>query len=83
MTRFVVRMAGEEDIEAWAALRHQLWPELDVEGHRAEILEALMEPDRLVAFFCLDSAGLSMAARPRQLPFWKALSLLRSPAARG
>lgn len=60
MTRFVVRMASEEDIEAWAALRHQLWPELDVEGHRAEILEALMEPDRLVAFFCLDSAGRSV-----------------------
>jgi aminoglycoside 6'-N-acetyltransferase I len=60
MTRFVVRMAGEEDIEVWAALRHQLWPELDVEGHRAEILEALMEPDRLVAFFCLDSAGRSV-----------------------
>jgi aminoglycoside 6'-N-acetyltransferase I len=61
MTRFVVRMAGEEDVEAWAALRHQLWPELDVEGHRVEIREALTEPDRLVAFLCLDAAGRAVA----------------------
>jgi aminoglycoside 6'-N-acetyltransferase I len=57
MTDFTVRLAGSGDLNAWAALRNQLWPELDVEGHRAEILEALTEPDRFVAFLCLDEVG--------------------------
>lgn len=61
MTGFAIRLAGYEDLEAWAALRHQLWPELDVEGHRAEIRKALTEPDRLVAFLCLDAAGRAVA----------------------
>lgn len=61
MTRFVIRVAGEENVEAWAALRHQLWPDLSLMGHRAEILEALTEPNRLVAFLCFDATGRAVA----------------------
>ncbi|MBC2774174.1 GNAT family N-acetyltransferase [Rhizobium sp. AQ_MP] len=57
MTGFFVRAGSGEDIDAWAALRHQLWPELDVEAHRTEIREALTEPNRLAAFLCFDAAG--------------------------
>jgi aminoglycoside 6'-N-acetyltransferase I len=57
MTDFTIRLARPGDLNAWSALRQQLWPELDVEGHRAEILEALTEPDRFVAFLCFDEVG--------------------------
>ena len=57
MTDFVVRPAGPGDLNAWSALRHQLWPELDVEEHQAEILQAFTEPDRFGAFLCFDEVG--------------------------
>lgn len=57
MTGFGIRRATEKDLEAWASLRHQLWPHLSLEGHRADIAEALSEPERLVAFLCLDPDG--------------------------
>jgi aminoglycoside 6'-N-acetyltransferase I len=54
---FTVRLAGPGDLNAWSALRQQLWPELDIEEHQAEILQALTEPDRFVAFLCFDDLG--------------------------
>ncbi|MFN7093684.1 MAG: aminoglycoside 6'-N-acetyltransferase [Allorhizobium sp.] len=57
MTGFGVRRATEEDLDAWASLRHQLWPHLPLEGHRAEIVDALAQPEKLVAFVCLSATG--------------------------
>jgi aminoglycoside 6'-N-acetyltransferase I len=57
MTGFGIRRATETDLEAWASLRHQLWQHLSLEGHRADIAEALSEPERLVAFLCVDTDG--------------------------
>ncbi|MFN7090204.1 MAG: aminoglycoside 6'-N-acetyltransferase [Allorhizobium sp.] len=57
MTGFAVRRAIEEDLDAWASLRHQLWPHLSIEGHRAEVVDALAQPDRLAAFLCFSPAG--------------------------
>lgn len=60
MTVFSVRRAGLDDLDAWVALRHQLWPHLSIEGHRAEVKTALTEPQRLVSFLCRDSAGMAV-----------------------
>ena len=57
MTRFGVRRATDEDLDAWASLRHQLWPHLSLEGHRAEIVDALAQPEKLVAFLCVIANG--------------------------
>jgi aminoglycoside 6'-N-acetyltransferase I len=57
MTGFAVRRATKDDLDAWASLRHQLWPHLSLEGHRAEIVDALAQPDRLAAFLCFSPAG--------------------------
>ncbi|QLF71212.1 GNAT family N-acetyltransferase [Peteryoungia desertarenae] len=52
----VVR-ASAADLDICAELRHQLWPHLAVDSHRAEIVDALSEPGRLVAFLCVDLNG--------------------------
>lgn len=52
-----VRRATEKDLDAWASLRHQLWPHLSLEGHRAEITDALAQPEKLVAFLCVSATG--------------------------
>ena len=57
MTGFGVRRATEEDLDAWASLRHQLWPHLSLEGHRAEVVDALAQPEKLVAFLCVVANG--------------------------
>ena len=57
MTGFRVRRATEKDLDAWASLRHQLWPHLSLEGHRAEITDALAQPEKLVAFLCVSATG--------------------------
>lgn len=57
MTGFAIRLAGREDLEAWAALRHELWPELEVRQHRTEAEAALRAPQTLVAFLCRDTDG--------------------------
>lgn len=57
MTGFRVRRATEEDFDAWASLRHQLWPHLSLEGHRTEIVDALAQPETLVAFLCVSATG--------------------------
>ncbi|MFL0695126.1 MAG: aminoglycoside 6'-N-acetyltransferase [Agrobacterium tumefaciens] len=57
MTEFAVRRATKDDLDAWASLRHQLWPHLSLEGHRAEVVDALGQPDRLAAFLCFSPAG--------------------------
>jgi aminoglycoside 6'-N-acetyltransferase I len=57
VTGSAVRRATEDDLDAWASLRHQLWPHLSLEGHRAEITEALAQPEKLVAFLCLTATG--------------------------
>lgn len=57
MTGFRVRRATEEDLDAWASLRHQLWPHLSLEGHRDEITDALAQSETLVAFLCVSATG--------------------------
>ncbi|EKF60153.1 GNAT family acetyltransferase [Agrobacterium albertimagni AOL15] len=57
MTGSAVRRATKDDLDVWASLRHQLWPHLSLEEHRAEITEALAQPEKLVAFFCLTATG--------------------------
>ncbi len=57
MTRFGVRRATDVDLDSWVSLRHQLWPHLALEGHRAEVVDALGQPDRLAAFLCFSPAG--------------------------
>ncbi|QEE44599.1 GNAT family N-acetyltransferase [Rhizobium sp. WL3] len=57
MRGLVLRRAEPGDLDAWASLRHALWPELALDGHRAEIVEALEQPGRLVAFLCFDPDG--------------------------
>ncbi|RKE84040.1 aminoglycoside 6'-N-acetyltransferase I [Rhizobium sp. AG855] len=52
-----VRIASAQDMEGWAGLRHRLWPDLSLDGHRAEIAAALAKPDRLVAFLCIGPGG--------------------------
>lgn len=53
----MVRQAEARDMEAWANLRHQLWPSLSLQGHKQEIAGNLDEPDRLAAFVCVASDG--------------------------
>ncbi len=60
MTEFSVHQATKEDLTAWSALRHQLWPHLALEDHRAEIVAALSEPDRLCSFLCFDTEGRAL-----------------------
>ena len=60
MTEFSVHQPSEEDLNAWSALRHQLWPHLALEDHRAEIVAALLEPDRLCSFLCSDTEGRAL-----------------------
>ncbi len=57
MSTFSVRGAGPGDIDAWAGLRHQLWPELAFDGHREEIAEALSQSNSVVAFLCFNVLG--------------------------
>lgn len=57
MSRFGVRRATDLDLDSWVSLRHQLWPHLSLEGHRAEVVDALGQPDRLAAFLCFGPAG--------------------------
>jgi aminoglycoside 6'-N-acetyltransferase I len=57
MSAFSVRRAGLENVDAWVALRHQLWPELEIEQHRTEAEASLNQPQTLVAFLCRDAEG--------------------------
>jgi aminoglycoside 6'-N-acetyltransferase I len=57
MTTWTVRQAGAADFYPWLSLRQSLWPHVATEAHRAEVEAALQQPDRLVAFLCLDETG--------------------------
>ncbi|MCM2473052.1 GNAT family N-acetyltransferase [Rhizobium sp. CG5] len=52
-----VEPAGIDQLEAWTALRHLLWPQTSLADHRVEIRATLDEPDRLAAFVCHGEAG--------------------------
>ncbi len=41
----IVRPVRREDLDAWAALRFDLWPDGSIEEHRAEAAEALGDED--------------------------------------
>ena len=49
-----VVQAGPEHLDGWAALRHLLWDEETVEGHRAEEEEQLADPERFLNLVALD-----------------------------
>jgi aminoglycoside 6'-N-acetyltransferase I len=54
------RIATADDLGAWAGLRHQLWPHLSLEEHQAEIVDALSQPERLIAFLCVTPDGTAV-----------------------
>lgn len=47
--------------EAWAALRHELWPDTTPSDHLREIEALLKEPDQAVAFLTYDADGAAIA----------------------
>lgn len=51
-----IRIATAEDIEGWAALRAQLWPDTGPEEHLDEIRDMLANPE-CVAFLDAGDAG--------------------------
>lgn len=58
MKAVTIVTASAEHVQAWAALRADLWPDGSVEDHRAEIEEALAEPVReRTAFVAMTPAG--------------------------
>ncbi len=60
MTALAARTATADDLSAWAGLRHQLWPHLSLEKHQAEIVEALAQSERLIAFLCVVPDGTAV-----------------------
>jgi aminoglycoside 6'-N-acetyltransferase I len=60
MTALAARIATADDLGAWAGLRHQLWPHLSLEEHQAEIVDALSQPERLIAFLCVTPDGTAV-----------------------
>lgn len=60
MTALATRIATADDLGAWAGLRHQLWPHLSLEEHGAEIVEALAQSGRLIAFLCVTPDGTAV-----------------------
>ena len=46
----LIRSASPRDLEDWAALRAELWPDDAIEDHRAEVAEALASERDLVAY---------------------------------
>ncbi|MFN7124500.1 MAG: aminoglycoside 6'-N-acetyltransferase [Allorhizobium sp.] len=60
MTALAARFATADDLSAWAGLRHQLWPHLSLEEHQAEIVDALSQPERLIAFLCMSPDGTAV-----------------------
>lgn len=60
MTALAARIATADDLGAWAGLRHQLWPHLSLEEHEAEIVDALSQPERLIAFLCVAPDGTAV-----------------------
>ncbi len=60
MTALAARIATADDLGAWAGLRHQLWPHLSLEEHQAEIVEALSQSERLIAFLCVTPDGTAV-----------------------
>ncbi|GEO84023.1 MULTISPECIES: aminoglycoside 6'-N-acetyltransferase [Alphaproteobacteria] len=55
-----VRPATAAHRAAWIDLRQQLWPQESVEGHAAEIDDALARSDTFTAFVAVDQAGALM-----------------------
>ena len=53
-----VRPATAADVEAWAAMRAQLWPDDDAQAHAADIAETFLcgDPDQ-IAFVAEDADG--------------------------
>ncbi|MFN3320835.1 MAG: aminoglycoside 6'-N-acetyltransferase [Allorhizobium sp.] len=60
MTGLAARIATADDLGAWARLRHQLWPHLSPAEHQAEVVEALSQPERLIAFLCMSPDGTAV-----------------------
>ena len=47
----LIRSADPRDLDDWAALRAELWPDDAIAEHRAEVAEAFASESDLVAFF--------------------------------
>ncbi len=55
MSAFVRRLA-EADFPAWAGMRHQLWNEMSVAGHRAEIAD-MVHRNKVMGYGVFSSAS--------------------------
>jgi aminoglycoside 6'-N-acetyltransferase I len=53
----VVRTARADDLDAWAALRHDLWPEGSLAEHRREAARWLAAPPAGTAVLLADDGG--------------------------
>ena len=50
-----------QSLNAWAALRHELWPDTSLSDHLMEAEAILKEPGQAVAFLAHDSQGAAIA----------------------
>ncbi|UIJ46256.1 GNAT family N-acetyltransferase [Sphingomonas cannabina] len=58
----LIRKAAAADIDDWAALRAELWPEASADEHRQELAETSFDDDdRAVCFLAVDAAGAILA----------------------
>lgn len=46
----LIRAAAPRDLDAWTALRVELWPDDDIADHREEVAEALASEKDIIAF---------------------------------
>jgi aminoglycoside 6'-N-acetyltransferase I len=54
----IIRHPSRADVEAWAAMRAQLWPDLALEEHRREAVELLSAVDEPVFVAELDAGEI-------------------------
>ena len=81
MTGHFLRQAEPGDLDVWVDLRHALWPQLALEGHRVEITEALEKPERFVAFLCFDPDGRAIGLAEASIRFDHVNGCKTSPVA--
>jgi aminoglycoside 6'-N-acetyltransferase I len=81
VTGHFLRQAEPGDLDVWVDLRHALWPQLALEGHRVEITEGLEKPERFVAFLCFDPDGRAVGLAEASIRFDHVNGCERSPVA--
>ena len=52
---------GLQTLDAWAALRHELWPDATQAEHALEAQDVLQSPGQAAAFLALNTEGMAVA----------------------